>query len=310
MKSRLLFLPVLLGIIFLTSCTKDEDQDITVVSEKSQQNTEIISTDISDIQEQESPSKQIITGGTYANYTPELIWNSENTLLFFHAPWCPSCVALEKEITSSPVPQWLTILKVDYDTEIELRQKYEVTSQHTFVQIDKNSELIQKWVWANSIEDISERIRKDKGMEEAMMKTEEVMKENSEKTIIQDDVMTEEWKEEQEVIEETDEAMIKQVGEYALYNDSLVGIREHTVIFFHANWCPSCRAADSAITTELENIPANLNILKADFDTQLELRKKYGVTSQHTFVLIDTEGNEIKKWVGGTGVESIMEKIN
>ena len=97
---------------------------------------------------------------------------------------------------------------------------------------------------------------------------------------------------------------------YKDYDASLVGKTENTILFFHANWCPSCRAADTKISQGIDEIPENLTILKTDFDTQIDLRKKYGVVSQHTFVQVDTEGNLIKKWVGGTTVDDLVEKLN
>jgi len=58
-----------------------------------------------------------------------------------------------------------------------------------------------------------------------------------------------------------------------------------------------------------EDIPENLTILKADFDSDLELRKKYGVVAQHTFVVVDENGEEIKKWVGGYNIQDVLEKL-
>jgi len=80
-----------------------------------------------------------------------------------------------------------------------------------------------------------------------------------------------------------------------VYDANLVGASENTVIFFHANWCPSCRAADAGISGG--EIPSGLTILKADFDTQTDLRKKYGVVAQHTFVQVDADGNQVAKWL-------------
>ncbi|MBT4123845.1 MAG: thioredoxin family protein [Candidatus Pacebacteria bacterium] len=80
------------------------------------------------------------------------------------------------------------------------------------------------------------------------------------------------------------------------------------VIFFHASWCPSCRSADKDIKNNLSSIPENLTILKTDYDTQKNLRKKYGVTGQHTFVQVDSEGEMITKWSGGD-LSTIISRI-
>lgn len=72
------------------------------------------------------------------------------------------------------------------------------------------------------------------------------------------------------------------------------------VLFFHAEWCPSCRGLENDINAQLSQIPANTHILKLDYDTETELKRKYGVVRQHTLVVVDANGNEIKKLTGLT----------
>jgi len=36
-------------------------------------------------------------------------------------------------------------------------------------------------------------------------------------------------------------------------------------------------------------IPENVNLLKVDYDNSTDLKEKYGVTMQHTFVLVDNK---------------------
>lgn len=83
----------------------------------------------------------------------------------------------------------------------------------------------------------------------------------------------------------------------------------NVVIFFRASWCPSCRALDEDIKASLGDIPNNLLILDANYDTENEMKQKYGVTTQHTLVQVDAEGNMIQKWAGGSTLESIIEKL-
>jgi thiol:disulfide interchange protein len=71
--------------------------------------------------------------------------------------------------------------------------------------------------------------------------------------------------------------------------------QEFIVLFFHANWCPSCKAFEEKILSE--TIPENIQILKVDFDKNSELRKKYNVLSQTTFILVDRDGELRKRWV-------------
>jgi thiol-disulfide isomerase/thioredoxin len=80
------------------------------------------------------------------------------------------------------------------------------------------------------------------------------------------------------------------------------------VLFFHASWCPTCRAADANIKANLLSIPSGLTIHQVDYDSSTELKKKYGVTYQHTFVQVDESGTLIKKWSGG-GLDEIKAEI-
>lgn len=97
-------------------------------------------------------------------------------------------------------------------------------------------------------------------------------------------------------------------GSYSEYSsEKVAGARWDIVLFFHASWCPSCVSADKNMSSE--EIPENLTLLKTDFDESTDLRKKYGVTSQHTFVQVDSEGNLIKKWVWGRDVQDVVERL-
>lgn len=71
------------------------------------------------------------------------------------------------------------------------------------------------------------------------------------------------------------------------------------VLFFHAPWCPTCKPADAAFQKDAALIPENVVLFKTDYDTSFDLKKKYGVTYQHTFVQVDAKGNEVTKWNGG-----------
>ena len=77
------------------------------------------------------------------------------------------------------------------------------------------------------------------------------------------------------------------------------------VLFFHATWCPNCKRADADITKNLAKLPADVVVFKTDYDRETALKKQYGITAQHTFVLVDAQGRALKKWAGG-GLKEIM----
>jgi thioredoxin 1 len=101
-------------------------------------------------------------------------------------------------------------------------------------------------------------------------------------------------------------------GIYTEYSSEKLAMHEgkDIVLFFKADWCPSCRGLDKDIKENMSQIPANIVILDVDYDEYTDLRQKYGVTTQHTLVQVSSNGDLIMKWSGGSTLESIINKIN
>jgi thioredoxin 1 len=99
-------------------------------------------------------------------------------------------------------------------------------------------------------------------------------------------------------------------GSYTIYDGNLSQHEgKKIVLFFKAGWCPSCRALDNDIKANLNLIPANTAIIEVDYDTYTDLKKKYGVTTQHTLVQVDAQGEMITKWSGGNDLTDLIGKI-
>lgn len=100
-------------------------------------------------------------------------------------------------------------------------------------------------------------------------------------------------------------------GSYVPYSAEKVAMAEtgKVILFFHASWCPTCSALNKDIEASLKDIPTGVTILKTDYDKETELKKKYGVTYQHTLVQVDGKGNMIKKWSGGLKLENLLSEI-
>lgn len=116
-------------------------------------------------------------------------------------------------------------------------------------------------------------------------------------------------KEETSMLDKGDTMM--KVGSYETYSADKIAQAENgdVVLFFHASWCPSCRGLNSNIEKNIKSIPQGVSILKTDYDKETELKKKYGVTYQHTLVQVDKDGNMIKKWSGGGSLEGLLSQI-
>ena len=90
--------------------------------------------------------------GSYKDYSAAEVLAEQaagqKVVLYFYAPWCPFCRAADADFKANPdkIPAGVTVLKTLYDSETALKQKYGVTYQHTFVQIDNNGNQVTKWV--------------------------------------------------------------------------------------------------------------------------------------------------------------------
>lgn len=80
------------------------------------------------------------------------------------------------------------------------------------------------------------------------------------------------------------------------------------VIWFAAfAWCPSCQAADRDFKAHFDKVPKDVTILKINYDTAKELKRKYAIVIQDTFVQLDNQGKEITRWnSGGQGIEALL----
>ncbi len=105
----------------------------------------------------------------------------------------------------------------------------------------------------------------------------------------------------QETDQETDqETVASDNGSYVTLADYSKDLSKYAntnkVYFFHASWCSICQNIDKEINSDTSKIPANTTLIKVDFDNSKDLRQKYGVTTQYTFVQIDNDDNEIAQW--------------
>lgn len=104
------------------------------------------------------------------------------------------------------------------------------------------------------------------------------------------------------------DAEASQTWSYVEYSEERVAnAKGNIVLFFHADWCSACLAFEKKVKSEV--IPSDITILEVNYDTATDLKSKYWITAQTSFVHIDNTGNEIKKWVGWRGIESVIEKV-
>lgn len=111
-----------------------------------------------DTREPASAGTPTVSAGAYIDRvtyerSPER-YHSGKVVLFFHAPWCPVCREVEESLTSGRLPAGLTVVKVDFDSDVALRRRYGVTTQHTFVQVDEAGTLLARWTTSRTGDEI------------------------------------------------------------------------------------------------------------------------------------------------------------
>jgi thioredoxin 1 len=79
------------------------------------------------------------------------------------------------------------------------------------------------------------------------------------------------------------------------------------VLFFAADWCPTCRAAFRDLEANGAKL-GNRKIVVVDYDASADLKKLYKVTYQHTWVWIDAKGAALATWNGGS-VDEIVKRV-
>lgn len=113
-------------------------------------------------------------------------------------------------------------------------------------------------------------------------------------------------------MEDRGQAVQNRPGAYEDYSPAALAAAVNNggkaVLFFWAAWCPYCKEANTDFINNIGQIPAGVTVLKTNYDTEKDLKTKYGVTYQHTFVQVDSQGKQVAKWNGGA-VEELNNKI-
>lgn len=116
----------------------------------------------------------------------------------------------------------------------------------------------------------------------------------------------------------SDNEEMKEPSRYVKFENGLLEkmTDKRRVLFFYASWCPTCRPADADITANSKKIPDDVVVIRVNYNdpdtetSEKDLAKKYAVTYQHTFVQIDKDGREVKKWNGGSFDELLTNISN
>ena len=100
-------------------------------------------------------------------------------------------------------------------------------------------------------------------------------------------------------------------GSYAPYTaDKAVVTKTHAVVlFFNSASCAGCKVLDTDIRSHLSAIPKDLTILEVNYDTNTELKQKFGVQTPHILVQLDAWGGRMTQWGSSQTLSDIVTRM-
>jgi len=77
---------------------------------------------------------------------------------------------------------------------------------------------------------------------------------------------------------------------------------------FHADWCPTCRTQDKVIQGLMTEKGLALTILKVNYDTERDLKRRFRVNTQSTLIVLRGQ-KETARSVNDTTVDGIRGSL-
>ena len=94
---------------------------------------------------------------------------------------------------------------------------------------------------------------------------------------------------------------------FTTLKDAMMGPKDQTVVyFFAATWCPDCQATYKDLKVNFGMLPMDFKLVIVNYDKNPDLRKRYGITAQHTFLTLGPAGEKKKVWAGSVTVAEIV----
>lgn len=81
------------------------------------------------------------------------------------------------------------------------------------------------------------------------------------------------------------------------------------ILDFHAEWCHPCKLMAPILDEYLKTNPV-YEIQKVDVDKEGSLAERYNVQSVPTLIIIDKDGNEVRRIVGFSGGDELKQALD
>lgn len=254
----------------------------------------------------------------------------KKTGIFFHSKTCSSCAKLEADIVANEkdIPNDVVLLKADWDDNQALALEYDVDTYHTVAYLWENQKSVKGLFSlkdllaqfdvpsplqiAPKVEEAKEEMKEkvEEAKEEMQEEVEEAKEEMEEEVQEAKEEMEEKVAEAKEEMEEKVQEAKKEMEEdgvddqpvklasYDTYSpeafDAAVAWGNRVVLNFRASRCPNCKRVAEETIERVAELPSDVVILEADYDTYTDLKEKYGVVKQTTFSYFDAKGTHLK----------------
>jgi thiol-disulfide isomerase/thioredoxin len=103
-------------------------------------------------------------------------------------------------------------------------------------------------------------------------------------------------------------SVVRKLGFVDLAAASSYASKGPVVLFFAAAWCPYCQADLRDINANGARLGTDVTIFIVDYDKSADLKARYGIAVQDSFVQIDAGSRALATWNGG-GVDAIARSI-
>lgn len=79
------------------------------------------------------------------------------------------------------------------------------------------------------------------------------------------------------------------------------------LLYFGAEWCASCKALKPTVEREIPATGYEFKYVDMDSDEGAYMADDFGIRSLPTLILVDEQGNEVKRAVGNTAWKEIQK---
>jgi len=76
-------------------------------------------------------------------------------------------------------------------------------------------------------------------------------------------------------------------------------------LYFSAPWCGPCKV----LASKMKQVAESIEVEKINVDENQETTQKYGIRNVPTVILVDSNNNELERFVGANTTEFYLNKI-